>query len=188
MKIVLFGDSIRLNPTGYGLYVEEELRKEGYDVFQPDDNCRFAKYTLRLIWDYKEEIKDADIIHFNIGHWDLCTIHDDGLPFSSIEEYTDNLRRIAKLFLRITPHVIFATTTPVRKEYAYQNNEVIQKYNEAAIQVMNELGIRVNDLYHVISNEVNKYISDDLIHPNEEGKRILAKQVLKVIKEEIKTA
>ena len=51
-KVTLLGDSIRM--IGYGLKVPELLGEE-YDVFQPDDNCRFAKYTLRGLFDWKEQ-------------------------------------------------------------------------------------------------------------------------------------
>lgn len=49
-KVVLLGDSIR--QIGYGKKVEE-LLKPDYEVWQPEDNCRFAKYTLRLIFDFQ---------------------------------------------------------------------------------------------------------------------------------------
>ena len=44
IKVTLLGDSIRM--IGYGLEVPA-LLGEDFEVFQPDDNCRFAKYTLR---------------------------------------------------------------------------------------------------------------------------------------------
>ena len=43
IKVTLLGDSIRM--IGYGLEVPA-LLGEDFEVFQPDDNCRFAKYTL----------------------------------------------------------------------------------------------------------------------------------------------
>lgn len=59
-KITLLGDSIR--QIGYGTKVPEMLG-EGYEVFQPEDNCRFVKYTLRLIFDLKKIIEGSDVIH-----------------------------------------------------------------------------------------------------------------------------
>ena len=70
-KIVLLGDSIRL--WGYGTRVPEMLGEE-YEVFQPEDNCRFAKYTLRMVFDLKAQIEGSEVIHWNNGHWDLCQI------------------------------------------------------------------------------------------------------------------
>ena len=39
MKVTLLGDSIRL--IGYGKEVEKLLGDE-FEVFQPEDNCRFS--------------------------------------------------------------------------------------------------------------------------------------------------
>lgn len=182
MKVVLFGDSIR--QIGYGAMVEEELKKEGYDVYQPEDNCRFAKYTLRMIFDYKEQLKDADVIHFNIGHWDLCNINEDGENFSTLEEYETNLRRAVKQFLRITPKVIFATTTPVRDTNPYNSNKDIILYNKKAVEVMEEFNVKINDLHALLKDDIDKYIrADDAIHLTDEGIKICAKQVIKCIKE-----
>lgn len=180
MKVVLLGDSIRL--IGYGKTVEEQLRKEGHEVFQPEDNCRFVKYLLRCLFDYREQIKDANVIHFNAGLWDVCTINDDEEVFTSIEEYKDNLRRVTKLLLKITPNVIFATTTPVRIEHPYNDNKVIDKYNVAAKEVMKELNVRINDLNSLLRNDINKYIrEDDLIHLTDDGIKVCAEQVLESI-------
>lgn len=58
MKIVLLGDSIRL---AYAPRVIELLGDE-FEVFHPEDNCRFAKYMLRGLFgfdltDYRKERK-----------------------------------------------------------------------------------------------------------------------------------
>lgn len=45
-KVVLLGDSIR--PVGYGPRVPELLGSD-YEVYQPDENCRFVKYTPRRL-------------------------------------------------------------------------------------------------------------------------------------------
>jgi len=67
-KITLLGDSIRW--IGYGTKVPELLGNE-YEVFQPDDNCRFSKYTLRgVMVEWAEGIEGSDIIHWNNGLWD----------------------------------------------------------------------------------------------------------------------
>lgn len=183
MKIVLFGDSIRLPNSGYGRLVEERLTKNGHVVFQPTDNCRFSKNLLRMIHDLKEEIKDADIIHFNVGHWDHTIIFEDGKPFTPIEEYENNLRRIVYLLKRITPNIIFATTTPTRA--TDNTNQRIEKYNEVAIQIMKEENVEINDLYHLVLPQLDICISDDRVHPTEKGKEIMGEQVIRYIEEKI---
>ena len=83
MKVTLLGDSIRL--LGYGNFVPELLGNE-YDVYQPDDNCRFAKYTLRGLFDWKGDMAGSRIVHWNNGLWDICNLLGDG-PFSTETEY-----------------------------------------------------------------------------------------------------
>ena len=43
-KVTLLGDSIRM--IGYGKTVAEALNKDGIEVFQPEENCRFSKYRV----------------------------------------------------------------------------------------------------------------------------------------------
>ena len=92
-KVVLLGDSIRW--MGYGKKVPEMLGDD-YEVFQPNDNCRFVKYTLRGLFEWKEDLKGADIIHWNNGLWDTSTdLFSDGKPFTEENEYVDNMLRVA---------------------------------------------------------------------------------------------
>ena len=111
IKVALLGDSIRL--IGYGRVVPEMLGEE-YEVFQPAENCRFAKYTLRGLFDWENELKGCDIVHWNNGLWDTVKNRPDSEPFSSPEEYLATMLRIAKHLKENHKIVIFATTTPVR--------------------------------------------------------------------------
>lgn len=188
MKIALFGDSQRQTFCGYGQIVEDTLKKEGHKVFQPEDNGRFTKYLLRQIIDFRKEIEDADIIHFNAGHWDVGVMFkSDDEPFTSLDEYLANLRRIVVEFKTITPHIIFATTSPVRKEHVNETNAMIEKYNKAAVQLMNELNVTVNDMYNVVLPQLEECIKGipDCVHQTDKGKEVQSAQVLKVIHEEM---
>ena len=178
-KVALLGDSIR--QIGYGLKVPELLGKD-YEVFQPEDNCRFVKYTLRMLFDFKDSLKDCDVIHWNNGLWDLCRLFGDGKTFTSEVEYLDNMIRVAKILKDITPNVVFATTTPVRKENPYNRNEDIDRFNALIVPELQKIGFEINDLNGLIRDDIEKYICDDLIHLTEAGKDICAKQVARYIK------
>ena len=179
-KIVLLGDSIRL--WGYGTRVPEMLG-EGYEVSQPEDNCRFVKYTLRGLFDWHDIIKDADVIHWNNGLWDCTEIFDDGL-FTSEEEYVENMLRVATLLKKITPNVIFATTTPVWDEFEWTHNDKIERFNEIIVPKLKEIGIKINDLHALVSRDVHKYVKEcDMIHLSDEGIELCAEAVCKAIKE-----
>ena len=181
-KVVLIGDSIR--QIGYGAPVAERLSDE-FEVWQPADNCRFAKYTLRGLWDWKDGIRGVDIIHWNNGLWDVSDLFGDG-EFTPIDEYVDIMLRLARLFLQRARVVIFATTTPVRPENPHNKNETIGAYNEALIPKLRELGVVINDLYTPLAEDVYRFISDDLIHLSDEGISLAAGLVESVIRTEAK--
>ena len=179
-KVVLIGDSIRM--IGYGDSVEKALNNE-FEVWQPDDNCRFAKYTLRGLWDWQEGIKGADIIHWNNGLWDVCELYGDG-AFTPIDEYVDIMLRLAKLLKQRASVVIFATTTPVRPENSHNKNEMIRAYNEALVPKLEKMGVVINDLYTPLSKDVYKFICDDTIHLSDDGIKLAAQMVESVIRKE----
>ena len=179
-KVVLIGDSIRL--IGYGTPVAERLSEE-FTVWQPDDNCRFASYTLRGMWDWQENMRGADIIHWNNGLWDVCELFGDG-EFTPIDEYVSTMLRIAKILKERAQTVIFATTTPVRKENPHNKNETIERYNMALVPELLKLGVVINDLYTPLSEDLYKYICDDNIHLSDDGIQLAADMVESVIREE----
>lgn len=179
MKITLLGDSIRM---GYGKLVPD-LLGENYTVFQPSENCRFAKYTLRGIFDWRENISGSDIIHWNNGLWD-CTTCVDGIPFTDIDEYVKTMVRVGKLLKDRAKEVIFATTTAVNDNgTTYDKNNLIIEYNNAVVPELKKLGIRINDLHSVIYPNISKYVSEDKLHMNSDGYEALAKKVVEAIKE-----
>ena len=183
MKITLLGDSIR--KIGYGTLVPELLGDE-FEVFQPEDNCRFSKYTLRGIWNWKEEMEGSRIVHWNNGLWDICDVWGDG-PFSSADEYLNNMLRIARILLSRHEKVIFATTTPVNPQHPYNRNELIAEYNQLVVPKLQEMGILINDLHGLVFPHVNEYICDDLTHLTDAGIKACAEQTAQIIRETAKT-
>lgn len=177
MKVTLLGDSIRL--LGYGRFVPE-LLGEDYEVFQPEDNCRFAKHTLRGIFDWSKQMEGSRIVHWNNGLWDCCDLFGDGF-FTSEEEYVANMLRIADLLLSRHDKVIFATTTPVSLKNVCYTNSTIERYNEILVPKLQEKGVIINDLYRLVATDIDRYIAEDLIHLAEDGARLCARQVANVI-------
>ena len=161
IKVTLLGDSIRM--IGYGLEVPA-LLGEDFEVFQPDDNCRFAKYTLRGLFDWDNDMAGTQIVHWNNGLWDICNLFGDGL-FTSEGEYVENMLRIADILLSKYDKVIFATTTPVTEQNKHNKNADIEKYNDLIVPLLEEKGVIINDLYKLVSSNIDQYIrKDDNIH------------------------
>lgn len=178
-KVTLLGDSIRL--IGYGLKVPKLLGDE-FEVYQPEDNCRFAKYTLRGIFDLQEDMAGSRIVHWNNGLWDICNLFGDGL-FTPEREYIENMSRIADILVSRYEKVIFATTTPVTPENPFNSNDDISRYNAALVPVLKKKGVIINDLYATLEKNVYKYIrTDDNLHLSEAGIDVCANQVADIIK------
>ena len=176
MKITLLGDSIRLQ---YESRVAE-LLGESFEVYGPSENCRFAKYTLRGLFDWEKKMRGSRIVHWNNGLWDICDLFGDGL-FSSEEEYLSNMLRIADILLSRYDKVIFATMTPVTERNKYNKNSDIERYNALAVEELSKKGVIINDLYSLVAADIDRYISSDEIHLSEEGRELCARQVAKVI-------
>ena len=184
IKVTLLGDSIRM--IGYGQVVPA-LLGEDFDVFQPNDNCRFAKYTLRGLFDWEKQMSGTKIVHWNNGLWDICNLFGDGL-FTSESEYIENMLRIADILLAKYDKVIFATTTPVTPQNPYNKNSDIEKYNARIVPLLKEKGIIINDLYQLVSSDIDQYIrKDDNIHLTDAGIKVCAEQVADIIKKVAQT-
>ena len=183
-KLVLLGDSIRL--IGYGKKVAEILKDE-FETWQPEDNCRFSKYLLRLLFDCKDKIVGADVVHFNCGLWDITRLYSDGEPFTSFKEYKDNVLRIVNTLKSYgVKTIIFSTTTPCRLENPYNDNTDIKEYNSAVVKLLIENGVTVNDLFTLIEKNISEYIrGDDLIHLTDAGIEVASKSISDAIRKTI---
>ncbi len=177
-KVILLGDSIR--QIGYGPHIQKLLGEE-FEVWQPEDNCRFSTYTLRLVFDCGSLMKGADVIHWNNGLWDTCDLFGDG-PFTPLDVYVETLIRIATVLKTYAKRVIFATTTvPSPKMWGHDAMR-ISAFNKAAIEALTPLGIEINDLFPLVYGHEEEMICDDLIHLSPYGKDVLAEKVAQVIK------
>ena len=178
MKVTLLGDSIRM--AGYGPLVPALLGSD-FEVYQPEDNCRFAKYTLRGLFDWEKQMAGSRIVHWNNGLWDFCDLFGDG-PFSTEDEYVSNMLRIADILLARHEKVIFATTTPVTDRNPHDKNPVIEHYNNLIVPLLEAKGIIINDLHAAVARDIDRYIrKDDNIHLTQAGAELCAGQVADTI-------
>ena len=109
---------------------------------------------------------------------------------STEEEYIKNMLQIADILLERHQKVIFATTTPLRKEHkkSEKHNANVIRFNSIITPLLEEKGIIINDLHKLVSTDVEKYIlPTDNIHLSEAGGEVCAKQVVDVIKTVAKT-
>lgn len=195
-NVFLIGDSIRYGAQpkspGYGIYVKEMLEGTS-NVYYPNENCRFAQYTLRALYDWEKRLKKEniriDVIHWNNGLWDVLRLNGDE-PLTPCDIYVYYLRRIHAMLRKLFPEakIIFALSTAILEEKAgkdfFRYNADIEQYNAAASALMEELGVPVNDLY-TVSKNLDDSLHCDWVHFGDEGSEILAKAVTEAILKEL---
>ncbi|MCL6457702.1 MAG: SGNH/GDSL hydrolase family protein [Gorillibacterium sp.] len=176
-KVLLLGDSIRL---GYQPFVESGLAGQA-EVVAPEENCRFAKYTLWGVNLWIGELGKPDIVHWNNGLWDLHHEAPMVETLTSLEEYLETLSRILNELKRTGARVIFATTTPVPDDAVGRSNAEIDRYNAAAVALMKVQGIEINDLNHLVKQDLTNNICEDRLHLSDLGSQRSAEQAIKYI-------
>lgn len=192
-KVVLLGDSIR---AWYTLPVKELLKDKCEILYIPKDNGRFTYYSLRQLMEIITEHGNVDLVHFNNGYWDMTTMPILNEPMFTVDEYLNGLKKIIKLSRAAGAKLIFATTTPLpAKTEAKDNlgtgssfvleNEKVKIYNDAAVKLMQEENIPINDLYAVCKQDARYYKCEDNLHHTPEGNQILARHVADAILKEL---
>jgi len=189
-KIVLFGDSIRM---GYDKYVKDALEGAA-EVYYPSENSRFGQHALRRLHDWKdagEWPEDIDLVHWNVGLWDVAEIYGDP-PLSSIAHYKDMITRIDRRIRLLFPgaKVVFATTTSVVDEMFegkrfQRHNRVIEEFNDAAREALAGTDTIINDLYAHSCKCPMEYRSDETHYNTPEGAAYMGGKVITVLCREL---
>ena len=183
-KVLLLGDSIRMS---YQWPVADIL--EGIaEVTGPEDNCQFSTYTLSSLDRWINALGVPDIVHWNNGIHDAGHNPDRTPVQIPLETYQKNLESILSRLKEMTPHVIWATSTPVHPDRPIRSdqwswrNEEIDQYNAAARKLMEKENIPINDLHSVVSANPDIYLSEDQLHLSIAGIEKCAKAAAKTIR------
>ncbi|NNE94366.1 MAG: DUF1080 domain-containing protein [Verrucomicrobiales bacterium] len=185
-RVLLIGDSISI---GYTVAAREALKGKA-NVHRVPGNAGHTGMGIAGLpkW-LDEENGKWDVIHFNWGLWDLCYRNPEsktqgrrdkvnGKITHSVDEYVANLEKIVVELKKTGARLIFATTTPVPEEEAGRKVGDDKTYNAAAISVMKEHGIEINDLHAVMAGKMEKYgVKPGDVHFKPEGSELLGKMV-----------
>jgi lysophospholipase L1-like esterase/dienelactone hydrolase len=162
-------------------------------VVQPKENGGDTTNTLKLLDKWLEDGKPV-IVHFNCGLHDLKFGKKSSTHQVPLDEYEKNLKLIVERLNKATPHIIFASTTPIDDErHAARKGDFdrfdrdVKTYNERAVKVMLELGIPVDDLYRIVQDGGPATLLDkDGTHYTAAGKERLADAVTDCIKRQLR--
>lgn len=186
--VLLLGDSIRVS---YQPLVAS-LLKESADVMGPDENCQYSEYTLVSLDRWLDQLGLPEIVHWNNGLHDVGHNPDRSPVQYPLDEYISNLKAIIKKIRNTGAKIIWATTTPVHPGRPFTadswswSNRDIDQYNSEALKLMKSEGIPVNELHSLVNSNIDEYLSDDLLHLSESGKKKCAEAVSEFIKKIIR--
>jgi hypothetical protein len=171
------------------------IRKcEEAEVWGPPANCRHSLWAL----DHFEQwvaSQNPDIVHVNFGIHD-CSIQSDGEHQIILAQYRLCLQRfINKMKGLSKAQMIWGTTTPLytpeqsipQSQWKIRTKAEIDKYNSAALAIVKEAGLPVNDLHDVIMrNDFAKCLSEDGCHMTAFGNQVLSDAVVEAIRSSIR--
>lgn len=173
-QVLLLGDSLRM---GYEPIVRRLLKGKA-GVSGPNENGRWAGYTLNSLRFWMNGFPTPDVIHWNNGLWDLGDDYHIGRPFSLPEEYESALERMVTVLNKLYPDakIIMATTMPTDNP----DSSDIEAYNDIMKKVAARHNIPVDDLFPIVKSDLS-LIGPDHIHLTTEG----FEKVGKIVAEEI---
>ena len=193
-NVLIIGDSISI---GYTVPVRKLLEGKA-NVYRPmarngskPENSQGTTNSVKRI-DAWLKGRKWDVIHFNIGlhdlkHWDPGTKKNSSKasdPYQAdVKVYAENLRKIVEKLEKTGAELIFATTTPVTEGTTnpLREPDAPARYNEAALEIMKEHDIEVNDLFALVEGEVAEIQLPRNVHFKPAGNELMAEQVAEVI-------
>ncbi|NLE60247.1 MAG: DUF4038 domain-containing protein [Planctomycetes bacterium] len=175
-RVLLIGDSISV---GYTLPVRDRLKTVA-NVHRVLENCGPTTKGLEHIDEWLGEGR-WDVIHFNWGLHDLKQLQ-PGRRQVSLDAYEANLKRLVTRLKQTGATLIWATTTPVPEGAAQREPADVPRYNEAALRIMRENNIVVNDLYAFALPRLAEIQLPRNVHYTPEGYEKLAGPVIETIR------
>ena len=196
LHVLIIGDSISMNytPRVRALLGDDAIVVRPTLANGRAENCAGTNNGIEHIdrW-LALDGGDWDVIHFNFGLHDIKHVNPDtgqgsGDPTHTLQaplpRYTAQLNMITDKLQTTGATLIFATTTPVPKGRVspYRKVNDAARYNAAAVSIMRERGIAVNDLYAFALPRLVELQKPANVHFKPEGSQAIAEQVANAIK------
>ncbi|WP_442484343.1 SGNH/GDSL hydrolase family protein [Aeoliella sp. SH292] len=200
-SVLIYGDSISM---GYQPYVREGLAGRA-NVYRLHTNGSHSGAVVRLLEKLQSTMAPFeseqrwpskwDVIHINVGLHDLKYVKDGemvangGTQVHTAAEYEKHLREDFDYLRKTFPDakIIFATTTPVPEGSQGRKADDAARYNEVAIQVLNDYpDIVINDLHSFTAPHQSKWwTKPGNVHYNRTGQRAQGEEVTRAILKEL---
>ena len=155
-----------------------ELLKGKANVHRPPANCSSTGHGLSHLASWIGTSK-WDVIHFNFGLHD-AKLPPEGIRHAPPDVYGRNLRELVQRMKATGARLVFATTTPVPNGGNLAPDRrfgSVDEYNAAALRVMKECGVAVDDLHAAVAPHVDRVRKPNDVHFTDEGSALLARHV-----------
>lgn len=181
-RVLLIGDSISI---GYTLPVRRLLEGKA-NVHRIPTNGGPTINGLKNLDRWLGAGK-WDVIHFNWGLHDL-KMDKEGKHQVPLPQYEKNLRQLVVRLKKTGAKLIWASTTPVPdgKVRPPRRDSDVVAYNKAARLIMEENGVRTDDLYGFARPRLKEIQIPVNVHFTAAGSKALAKQVAASIEAALK--
>lgn len=191
-RVLLLGDSIR---EGYADRVAKKLEGVAVVVHPGKENCADTPTTLKGLDKWLADARPT-VVHFNNGLHDLKLDKKTKVHQVPVEQYAKNLGEIVARLRKATPHVVFATTTPIlddrhaARKAAFDRLEAdVKQYNAAAIKAMLAEKVPVDDLHRIVTDGgADTLLGKDGTHYTPEGSDRLADAVADCVRRQLAIA
>ena len=180
-RVLLIGDTVSI---GYTLPVRKRLEGKA-NVHRVLRNCGPSQLGAESVAEWLGP-EPWDVVHFNFGASDLM-LGKDGEPVVTPERYAVNLRIIVNKIRAHSPRarLVFATTTPVPETLGNSQIHFAVKDADAcaaaARKVMDDAGVRVNDLHALVMPRLKELQIPGNIHFRAPGWDLMGEQTAKEI-------
>jgi lysophospholipase L1-like esterase len=177
--VALVGDSICI---GYAPRVAELLSGRA-QVVAPARSGEDSRRVLPLLEGALR--RGPTLVHLNCGLHDLRRMRSTARCQVPLDRYAANLRAMVDRVRDAGGSLVFATTTPVDdrrhalRGLAFDRFEAdVQRYNAAAVRVMEGEGVPVDDLHAaVVAAGPERLLAEDGVHFTADGYAFLAEVV-----------
>ncbi|KAI3676257.1 hypothetical protein L1987_85861 [Smallanthus sonchifolius] len=198
-RFVLFGSSIvqlSFALDGWGAILATIYSRKA-DIFLRGYSGWTSRQAVRVLDQVfpRDEAVQPSLVLVYFGGNDSVLPHPEGLnPHVSLPEYVENMRTIATHLQSLSEktRVVFLTAPPINEAQLLEvlgiedhDNEHRQKYADACVELCQEIGIKCIDLFHAFSEHDDwmETAFTDGMHLSAAGSRIVAREILKVLKE-----
>ena len=186
-NVLLLGDSISI---GYMLPAREAMQGKA-NVWRPATNCGPTTNGVKNLEKWLGD-RQWDVIHFNFGLHDLKYMGPGGKNLADptladsyqqvpLDEYKENLRKISQRLKETGAIVIWRETTPVPAGSAGRVTGDAKRYNEAAAEVIREVGGIITDPMYQFALDHAQHQRPKNVHYTSKGSTLLGQHVAEVI-------